>query len=97
MGIKFYPIVALFLLTISCTEKTFIEEGLVRDSVELTEEYKNVKDQVHEEVEQILEGTFRGRSVYYKRFLKEKKRILKEKHDIEWKTPFELNPGLVSS
>lgn len=61
------------------------------DPIEDTEEFKAIIDEVDREAEALVESDIRiGR---YKLYEREKKRILKEKYNIDWKTTDEMNPG----
>ena len=61
------------------------------DPIEDTEEFKAIIDEVDREAEALVESDIRiGR---YKLIEREKKRILKEKYNIDWKTTDEMNPG----
>jgi hypothetical protein len=58
--------------------------------------YKRIIDQAGEEAFQILEEKKINRSYgYCHRFWGLKKRILKEKYNINWKTPAELNRHII--
>lgn len=60
------------------------------DPIEDTEEYKAVVDEVEREAEALVDEKIRyGRYMYVE---EEKKRLLKEKYGIDWKTSDEMNP-----
>ncbi len=65
-----------------------------KDPVEDTSEYLEVSDVVDAEVNKVLtaDGVSRGRG-YIHKIWNLKKKILKEKYNIEWKTPAEMNPN----
>ncbi len=66
-------------------------EPLERDPIEDTEYFRAIIDQVRTEAESLVEPDIRlGRSLVVDM---EIKRILKEKHNIDWKTPAEMNPN----
>lgn len=66
-------------------------EQLKHDPIEDTEYFRNIIDQVRIEAESFVEPDIRlGRSLIVDM---EIKRILKEKHNIDWKTPEEMNPN----
>lgn len=63
-----------------------------KDFIELDEKYIKIKDELNNLIiEEIGEDTFEGYKYLY---LGMKKKILKEKYGIDWKTPKELNPNL---
>lgn len=60
------------------------------DPVEETEEYKAVVDEVEKMAERLVNPKVRhGRDYFVE---EEKKRLLKELYDIEWRTSYEMNP-----
>lgn len=60
------------------------------DPVEETDEFKAVIDEVEKEAESLVDPSIRfARYMYVE---EEKKRILKEKYHIDWKTSDEMNP-----
>lgn len=71
--------------------------GLKHDPIEDTVEYKRVIAEVNQEVNQEVD---RFMEEHHNKVLlgachidwAAKKRILKDKHDIDWKTPAEMNP-----
>ena len=67
--------------------------GLVYDEVEDTTEYIMVKEEVDRLVEEEI-GSHRCLG-YCFMYWSAKKRILKEKYGIDWKTPCELNPDVL--
>ena len=60
-----------------------------RDPVEFDQKYKEVFSQIDEEVRQEIGGPG-----YHRQFWMTKKRILKEKYGIDWKSPPEMNPTI---
>lgn len=68
---------------------------LKHDSIEDKEEYKEIFKKVKLEVEKALndKGVQRGLG-YIHIFESYKKKILKEKYGIEWKTTQEMNPDV---
>jgi methionyl-tRNA synthetase len=70
-------------------------KNLKKDPVEETEEYKKVIDEVVEEAyENVQDDFIITTPPNFEAINKEIKRILKEKHDIDWKTPEEMNPDI---
>ena len=69
---------------------------LKHDSVEDREEFKKIFQSVELETEKVLKdkGIKNGLG-YIHIFEKYKKRILKEKYGIEWKTTQEMNPDIL--
>lgn len=66
-------------------------EPLKRDPIEDTEYFHTIIDQVRTEAESLVEPDIRlGRSLVVDR---EIQRLLKEKYNIDWKTPEEMNPN----
>ena len=66
---------------------------IIIDPIEKTCKYKKVVKQVEQKViQEIGEGGYLG---YCHEFWKTKQSILKEEYDIDWKTPAELNPGVM--
>lgn len=64
---------------------------LKHDPVEDTEYFKSVAEEVEREAQAMVAPDIRmGR---YELVELEKKRILKEKYNIDWKTTLEMNPG----
>lgn len=66
-------------------------EPIKHDPIEDTEEFQAVIDEVNKEAESLVESDIRLGRYYFVE--KEKKRILKEKYNIDWKTTDEMNPG----
>ena len=60
-----------------------------RDPIEFELKYKDVFSQIDEEVRQEIGGPG-----YHRQFWSTKKRILKEKYGIDWKSPAEMNPTI---
>ena len=66
-------------------------EPLKHDPIEDTEYFKSIIEEVNKEAESLVEPEIRlGRFTFIER---EKKRILKEKYNIDWKTTEEMNPN----
>ena len=67
--------------------------NIITDPIESTKPYKKVKNKVDREVKRIMRNdpTQRGRqyTMWY-----HKKRILKEKYGISWRSPAEMNPHI---
>ena len=67
--------------------------NIITDPIESTKPYKKVKVKVDREVKKIMknDSTQRGRqyTIWY-----HKKRILKEKYGINWRSPAEMNPHI---
>ena len=62
------------------------------DPIERTKEYLAIKDELEELIAQrVGKGGYRG---WCHSYWACKKRILKEKYGIDWKSPAELNPGI---
>lgn len=69
---------------------------LKRDPIEETEEFKKIEKSVNEEVENLLEQQGVKKQLGYVHIYQNlKKKILKEKYDIEWKTIEEMNPDVI--
>ena len=65
-------------------------EPIKHDPIEDTEEFQSIIEEVNKEAESLV-----GQDVWYGRmhFIdQQKKRILKEKYQIDWKTTAEMNP-----
>ena len=60
------------------------------DPIEDTEEFKTIIDEVNREAESLVKSDIRVGRYYFVE--QEKKRILKEKYNIDWKTTDEMNP-----
>ena len=70
-------------------------DGIMHDSKERDPKYKMLIKQAEKEAEKnLLAKTHNLKNMegYYHIFWDEKQRILKEKYNIDWKTPQELNP-----
>lgn len=67
---------------------------LLYDPVEDTVEYKNIQDELESELFKLMQNVDvkMGRSYKYWSL---KKRILKQKYNIDWKSPPEMNPGII--
>ncbi len=66
-------------------------EPIKHDPIEDTEEFRSIIEEVDKEAESLVESDIRFGRYYFVE--KEKKRILKEKYNIDWKTTDEINPG----
>lgn len=63
------------------------------DPIELTDEYLKIELELDRCIRmEIGEGGYRG---YCHRYWGTKKKILKEKYGIEWKSPADMNPGII--
>ena len=78
-----------------------IQEGRPRhhlkyDPIEDTDEYIKVECEVYREAKRIVYEKLNDSEihVHYVAMMSEKRRILKEKYDIEWKSPIQMNPGV---
>lgn len=66
-------------------------EPIKHDPIEDTEYFKTIIGEVDKEAESLMKSEIRfGR---FKLIEIEKKRILKEKYNIDWKTTAEMNPN----
>ena len=67
---------------------------ILHDPVEETKEYLAIKDQLESELLKIMaDCPYRmGRCHIY---WGHKKRLLKEKYNIDWKSPDDMNPGIM--
>ena len=65
-----------------------------RDPVEDTLEYQQIKAELEELINEKLKNCSRGLG-YCHIYWRTKKRILKEKYNIEWRSPAELNPCVI--
>ena len=65
-----------------------------RDPVEDTEEYKKIEPELQRELDEIFKNKPRMLGFCHV-YWGTKKRILKEKYGIDWKSPQELNPGVI--
>lgn len=66
---------------------------ILYDPVEDTVEYKNIQDELESELFKLMQTVEvkMGRSYKYWSL---KKRILKQKYNIDWKSPPEINPDI---
>ena len=76
----------IFLLLSGCSR-----EGIKHDPIEDNPKYQERIKQAEEEAGHNT-SYYKSRMGYCHLFWREKKRILKEKYGIDWKTPAELNP-----
>lgn len=68
---------------------------LKHDSIEDKEEYKKIFQKVELETEEILKDKGIKKGLGYIHFFENyKKKLLKEKYGIEWKTTQEMNPNI---
>ena len=69
-------------------------QELLYDPVEDTVEYQNIRDELESELFKLMQNVNvkMGRSYKYWSL---KKRILKQKYNIDWKSPPEMNPGII--
>lgn len=61
------------------------------DPIEDTKKFQSIIDDVNREAESLVAQEIRVGRYYFVE--QEKKRILKEKYNIDWKTTDEMNPG----
>ena len=67
-----------------------INKIVAKDPIEETDEYKTRAQELEEELSELMKNHSRFGSCHF--YWANKKRILKEKYGIEWKSPAELNP-----
>ena len=69
-------------------------QELLYDPVEDTVEYQNIRDELESELFKLMQNVDvkMGRSYKYWSL---KQRILKQKYNIDWKSPPEMNPGII--
>ena len=67
-----------------------IKNIIKHDPIEDTEEFQSIIEDVNREAESLVEQNIRYGRYYFVE--QEKKRILKEKYNIDWKTIDEMNP-----
>lgn len=75
--------------------RTITRHGLKYDAIEDDPKYKEVINKAEEEAEKNISNLSwpkKGQMGYCHVFWREKKRILKEKYGIDWKSPVDLNP-----
>jgi hypothetical protein len=71
------------------------EEGTIRrDPVEKTEKYQKILIELEAKIDEKLKGSPRGMG-YCFAYWHAKKEILKKDYGINWKSPGELNPGVM--
>ena len=73
-------------------------DGNEYDPKERDPKYRDIIKKAKKEAEEILEKEYPGgknRMGYCHHLWGEKKRILKEKYNIDWMTPGECNPGIM--
>lgn len=67
-----------------------IKNIIKHDPIEDTEEFQSIIEDVNREAESLVEQNIRYGRYYFVE--QEKKRILREKYNIDWKTSDEMNP-----
>ena len=67
-----------------------IKNIIKHDPIEDTEEFQSIIEDVNKEAESLVEQNIRYGRYYFVE--QEKKRILREKYNIDWKTSDEMNP-----
>ena len=68
------------------------KRGYVYDPIEDTDLYKEIEEELNKKIlEQIGGELTRGNAYLYPKI---KKEILKKDHNIDWKSPQELNPNI---
>lgn len=67
-----------------------IKNIIKHDPIEDTEEFQSIIGDVNREAESLVEQNIRYGRYYFVE--QEKKRILREKYNIDWKTIDEMNP-----
>lgn len=78
--------------------KTITRGGLKYDAIEEDPQYKEIIKKAEEEAENNISNLSwpkKGQMGYCHAFWQEKKRVLKEKYTIDWKSPAELNPHVL--
>jgi hypothetical protein len=74
---------------------SFNEHKFTHDPIENDPQYKGVFLKIDVEVKKKLEGhPMQGKLGYCHIFWETKKKILKEKYGIDWKSPAEMNPDV---
>jgi len=69
------------------------KDGIRRDSIELDPKYANIFEHINEEVDEILKDPpLRGQLGFIHLFWDTKQKHLKDKYNIHWRTPGDLNP-----
>ena len=69
-------------------------QELLYDPVEDTVEYQNIRDELESELFKLMQNVDVKMGRNYK-YWSLKKRILKQKYNIDWKSPPEMNPGII--
>ena len=67
---------------------------LLYDPIEDTVEYQNIRDELESELFKLMQNVDVKMGRNYK-YWSLKKRILKQKYNIDWKSPPEMNPGII--
>ena len=67
---------------------------MMKDPVENTPEYQSIKAELEAELEEKLKNCPRGLGFCHV-YWRAKKRLLKEKYNIDWRSPAELCPYII--
>lgn len=67
---------------------------MYKDPIEETEEYKKIESELEKELDERFKDTPRGLGFCHV-YWHAKKKLLKEKYNIDWKSPSELNPFII--
>ncbi len=70
------------------------ENSIKTDPIEREENFLSIRYELEKEIDQILLSQEDQDTPFCLRYWKEKKRVLKEKYSLDWKTPAELNPQI---
>ena len=70
------------------------ENSIKTDPIEREEDFLSIRYELEKEIDQILLSQEDQDTPFCLRYWKEKKRVLKEKYSLNWKTPAELNPQI---
>ncbi len=72
------------------------EPNIKHDPIEDDPKYKNAFDAIDTEVDEILkDDPWRGHTGFGHVFWNTKKKLLKEKYGIDWRSPREMNPHII--
>jgi hypothetical protein len=72
------------------------QSSIVHDPIEDEPRYKNIFEVIDSEVDKLLKGhPMRDSMGFVHVFWKTKKEILKQKYNIDWKSPKEMNPHII--
>ncbi|NMC04755.1 MAG: hypothetical protein GYA24_06065 [Candidatus Lokiarchaeota archaeon] len=66
-----------------------------RDKIETDPRYERIISEANQEAEKAVVIVKKGEMGYCHAFWAAKKRVLKEKYGIDWKSPAELNPHVM--